>query len=63
MYTIKRPRKLEAAASFVESDLNTVQPSLTVAAFQREKIQEITKQADHALISMLAVEANVHYLA
>lgn len=63
MYTITRPRKLEATASFVESDLNRVQLWLAVAAFQKEKIQEITKRADHALISKLAVEASFHYLA
>ena len=36
-----------------------------MAAFQRggKKIQEITKQADHALISKLAVEASFHDLA
>lgn len=29
---------------------------------RRKKIQEITKQADHALISKLAVEESFHYL-
>lgn len=46
----------------VESGLNAVQLQLVVAAFQRGKLQEITQQADHALISELAAGTSFHYL-